>query len=182
MSANYYNLPGGMNVDDAVALGESDNDIDENADVGNLADDDALKLAIGRHHSAVQALRATRGWQKRRRGEGTSSPAVLQVLNSNFYAVRDHDDLFVPGERPLKRSRTPGSVQMFKERAFLRAAFAKAFECAKDVAKRFPQSNGKPASDLFIGQAKKAVAIVLHSEVKKFVTELYRQRIVSLQC
>ena len=81
MSANYYNLPGGMNVDDAVALGESDNDIDENADVGNLADDDALKPAIGRHHSAVQALRATRGWQKRRRGEGTCSPAVLQVLN-----------------------------------------------------------------------------------------------------
>ena len=71
---------------------------------------------------------------------------------------------------------------MFKERPFLRAAFAKAFECAKDVAKRFPQSNGKPASDLFIGQAKKAVAIVLHSEVKQFVTELYRQRIVSLQC
>ena len=127
MSANYYNLAGGMDVDDAVALGESDNDIDENADVGNLADDDALQLAIGRHHSAVQALRATRGWQKRRRGEGTSSPAVLQVLNSFFYAVRDHDDLFVPGERPLKRSRTPGSVTDVQGTAFFACCICQGF-------------------------------------------------------
>ena len=161
-----------MNVDEAAALDLelSDSEVD---DVDSI---DSGK--IGRHHPALQSLRATRGWAKRQRSGDISSPAVLQVLNSNFYAVRDHDELLVPGELPRKRSRAPGAVQMFKERSFVRAAFAKAFECAKDVAKRFPQANGKPACDKFIGQAKKAVAMVLHTEVKKFVTELYRRIII----
>ena len=94
--------------------------------------------------------------------------------------MRDHDAVPVLGEPLKKRVRSQGSVHMFSCRAFWRAAFAKAFECAADVAKRFPQSNGKPASHAFIENAKKAVAMVLHTEVKIFVKELYRQRIVSL--
>ena len=146
-------------IDEAVALaGSSDSEKGE------------VLPSIGRHHPVIQALRAARGWVKRRREGTTASPAVLQVLNSMLYAVRDHDAVPVLGEPLKKRARSQGSVQMFTCRAILRAAFEKVFECAADVAKRFPQSNGKPASRKFIGDAKKAFAMVLHTEVKRFVT------------
>ena len=150
---------------------------------------EAVATRLGRHHLIVQRGRARVGWLKRRRrsasGVGTAGVLHRSFVNAT-YAVRDVDLLPVGEEGPTtlcssygygtKRAGR-GMYQIFTPVAFLRMAFAPAYETGTEVSKRFKSSaSGKPCSVRHVLDSKMCIAQLLRDEVLGYTSSVFNQQ------